>query len=181
MENNDGQGYGESGRLSCRNLGACYSPFLSAQLSQPQSCSLFSCELQTTALVLRKQCGPLPIDSNVLCACRPSLISELWLCPFSLATPRPVLLGFSLSSVLTLICAWPLSETSLLQPWVSGTSPSGLPRFLLPPPSLRVRVCVWDWGGEGLASILGLKNYNWFPTIREMQIETIKYHSHLPA
>ena len=40
----------------------------------------------------------------------------------------------------------------------------------MPPPS----VCVLgDWDGEGLASIFGLKNYDWFPMIREMQIETM--------
>lgn len=53
LETNDSQGC-ESGRLSCWSLSACHSPFLSAQLPQLQSYSLSSCQLQTTALVLRK-------------------------------------------------------------------------------------------------------------------------------
>ena len=41
----------------------------------------------------------------------------------------------------------------------------------MPPPS----VCVLgDWDGEGLASIFGFKNYDWFPMIREMQVKVTK-------
>lgn len=78
-----------------------------------------------------------------------------------LATPWPVFLEFSL----LFSCS---SGLDPLQPWVSGTSPSGL----IPSPHPTKCVHVWV-GGEGLDSILGLKNYNWFPMIREMQIETI--------
>ena len=53
VETSGGQGR-DGSRLSYWRLGARYSPFLSAQLPQPQSCSVSSCQLPTTALVLRK-------------------------------------------------------------------------------------------------------------------------------
>lgn len=98
VETNDDQGP-DGGRLNCWSVGAHYSPFLSAQLCQPQSCCLSSCRRQTAALFLRNNLDPFP--SIPMCFTlvhlsnfRVLTLSLLW--SLLLATPWPILSEFSI-------------------------------------------------------------------------------------
>lgn len=85
--------------------------------------------------------------------------------------------GIQPSILASLIYAWPLNEMLPALALGLWNLTIWAPHSPMPPPS----VCLLGIGmGKGSSFYFGLKNYDWFPMIREMQIETMNYHSHLP-
>ena len=178
METNDGQG--------CRGVADWAARAL---VPDTLSSSLLSCPSPSPAPSPGPSCKQLPFSQEVMWtlshrfqrhfSCLPIWFQSSHSIPsLVLFFGNPLACPFGIQpSILTLICLtlkWNVPALALGLWNLTIWAPT------LPYASIKCVCVLGGWDGEGLASIFGLKNYNWFLMIREMHAETMNYHSHLP-